>query len=259
MSTNIDERVAREAQAYDEGDVYEHSFRLQSRFWHVFACPNTHYLQHYMRQQVAHHASGSVVLDYGCLTGEFSQELARHQPQQLVGIDISSVGIATARERYGHLADFHVMDAHRTDFADNTFDLIVGQSILHHLDWTTAIQELQRILKPGGKAIFTEPLGDNPGAKLLRRLTPQARTPDEKPVTRSQIQWADRTIGNEHHRFGNLVSVPVAMLTSLLSDNPNNWLLRATDRIDRYLATTSMRYWMRTVILVWEKSDLEER
>lgn len=253
MDSNINERVRREAAAYDEGDVYQHSAKLQRRFWHVFSCPNTVYLQDQFTQAVAQKAPSNIVLDYGCLTGEFSKLLSAYDPKQIVGIDISSVGIAAAKQRYGDLAEFHVMDAHHTHFPDNMFDLVVGQSILHHLDWQIAIRELERILKPGGKAVFIEPLGDNPMAKLMRLVTPRARTRDEIPVTRRQIKQADAIMGNSYHRFGNLLSVPVAMLTSLLIKNPDSFPLRIADWADRRLAKSPFKYWMRTVVLVWEK------
>ena len=140
-----------------------------------------------------------------------------------------------------------------TLFSDNTFDLVVGQSILHHLEWEVAIHELERILKPGGKAVFIEPLGDNPMAKLIRLVTPKARTRDEIPVTKHQIRRANAIMGSSYHRFGNLLSVPVAMLTSLLIKSPDNFFLRTTDWADRHLAKSVLKYWMRTVVLVWEK------
>ena len=249
----IDDRVKREAEAYDEGDVYKNSAQLQKRFWHVFQCPNTLFLENYLEDEVAHKALEAVILDYGCLTGEFSYKLSHYHPKQVIGIDISSVGIAAAQNQYGNVAEFYVMDAHQTDFENDTFDLIVGRSILHHLDWEVAINEIKRILKPGGRAIFMEPLGDNPVARLFRLLTPQARTEDELALSRTQIEQADTMIGNAHHQFGNLVSVPLAMLTSLVIKNPNNFILRVTNKIDRCLANTSLKYWMRTVVLVWEK------
>ena len=254
MNTDTDRRVQREAEAYDEGEVLQRSIELQGRFWHVFKCPNTVFLDRYFDQASLTRVPGSVVLDYGCLVGESSYQLYQHGPQRMVGIDISEMGIAHAKQHYGKQVEFHVMDAHRTTFADNTFDLVVGRSILHHLDWETALQELRRILKPGGVAVFYEPLGDNPAAKLFRLLTPKARTLDEKPLSKSQIKSANRILGNAHHQYGNLVSVPVAMLTSLFLKNPNNRWLRVADAIDRQLAKTPVKHWMRSVVLVWEKT-----
>ena len=250
----MDARVEREQQAYDQGEVFQNSLKLQTRFRHVFFCPNTKWLLGYVDEIIARKAPGGVVLDYGCFTGDLYQQLAPHQPLRIVGIDISTQGIETARARFGSGAEYLVMDAHRTTFADATFDLVVGRSILHHLDWEVAIREVSRILKPGGVAVFTEPLGGNPAAKLIRKLTPKARTKDERPVEREQILFADRVIGSGQHRFGNLFSVPLAMATSLLLKSPENLILKAADPIDRLIARTPMKYWMRQAVLSWVKS-----
>lgn len=248
------ERVQREAEAYNEGDVLQESTRLQRRFWHVFECPNTLYLEDYFRKIIAQQTPGATVLDYGCYNGHFVDVLLQYHPKKVVGIDISDTGIAEAKAHFGQQADFFVMDAHKTDFEDNSFDFVVGRAILHHLDWETAITEIGRILKPGGYAAFIEPLGDNPMAKLLRYLTPKARTLDELPLSKSQIKQADHIIGGSHHRFGNLISVPLAMATSLIAKRPDNWLLKGTDVVDRLVASTPLKYWMRTVVLVWQKT-----
>jgi SAM-dependent methyltransferase len=252
MSTEA--RAEREATAYDRGEVFAESLKLQSRFSHVFFCPNTKWLQSYVDELIAQKAPGGVVLDYGCFTGDLYGVLASHKPARIVGIDISKAGIDEARRRFGQHAEYLVMDAHRTTFADETFDLVVGRSILHHLDWDVAIAEVRRILKPGGMAVFTEPLGGNPGAKLIRALTPKARTPDETPLLRAQIVAADRAIGSQRHRFGNLLSVPCAMVSSLVSKSADNVVLRATDVVDRWIARTPLRYWMRQVVLAWVKA-----
>jgi SAM-dependent methyltransferase len=249
----MDERVEREQQAYDQGEVFRNSLRLQTRFRHVFFCPNTKWLLGYADEIIAGKAPGGVVLDYGCFTGDLYPQLAPHKPARVVGIDISPQGIEQARARFGSAAEYQVMDAHHTSFSDATFDLVVGRSILHHLDWEVAIREVGRILKPGGVAVFTEPLGGNPAAKLIRRLTPKARTKDERPVGREQILLADRIIGEGRHRYGNLFSVPLGMMTSLLLESPENPILKAADPVDRLIARTPLKYWMRQAVLSWVK------
>jgi ubiquinone/menaquinone biosynthesis C-methylase UbiE len=45
-------------------------------------------------------------------------------------------------------------DAHKLDFPENTFDVIYGAGILHHLDYARALLEILRVLRPGGAMIF---------------------------------------------------------------------------------------------------------
>ena len=246
-------RVNREKDAYDSGEVFQESARLQQRFWHVFECPNTKAADQYYKNKIMKICSNAKVLDYGCYKGDETKKILQFKPKEVFGIDISERAIQSARENYNHLAEFHVMDAHQLTFPENTFDAVIGRSILHHLEFEKAILELERVLKPGGTAVFIEPLDDNPLGKLARKMTPKARTRDEKPLSRKQLNWADKQFRRNRHLFYNLFSVPIACLTSLTMSHPNNMLLKLSHFVDLKLATSPLRYWMRSVVLVWEK------
>ena len=169
----------------------------------------------YLDQAIARYAKDKDVLDYGCYDGWMTPRYRAIGPSSITGLDISENAIIKAKVKYGDVARFYTGDAHAMPFPDASFDIVVGRGILHHLDFDAAVEEIRRVLRPGGRAIFVEPLDDNPGAKLLRALTPRARTKDEKPLTRSKILRADVLFGGSSHFFLNLISVPVAMLTSL--------------------------------------------
>ncbi len=140
-------------------------------------------------------AKGSAVLDFGCGRGTYSVQLAK-QAKRVVGIDLSPVAIEQARERARELgisnAEFQVADAESLEFPDETFDLVCGRAILHHLNLPTALRGIARVLKPSGAAVFYEPLGHNPILNLYRRLTPGLRTPDEHPLTMTDLALARR-------------------------------------------------------------------
>ncbi len=53
-------------------------------------------------------------------------------------------------------------------FETGSFDLAIGKAILHHLDPDVGARELARVLAPGGRATFSEPLGTNPLVVLAR-------------------------------------------------------------------------------------------
>jgi len=248
------ERVAREKAAYDGGIVHKESSALQARFLHVFRCPNSLRAERYLDQVVEQCAKDKDVLDYGCYDGWMTPRFHEMGPSSITGLDISENAISAAKTKYGDQAKFYAGDAHAMPFPDESFDLVTGRSILHHLDLDIALQEIRRVLRPRGKAVFVEPLGDNPGAKLFRAITPKARTTDEKPLTRSGILRADTLFGASSHFFVNLVSVPVALSTSLTPLSADNILLRLADRTDLLLANTPLKYWMRFVVLVWHKS-----
>jgi ubiquinone/menaquinone biosynthesis C-methylase UbiE len=66
--------------------------------------------------------------------------------------------------------DGRVADAERIPYEDNTFDLVVGHAVLHHIpDVQAAFAEVLRVLKPGGRFVFAgEPtkVGDVYARKL---------------------------------------------------------------------------------------------
>ncbi|WP_158887389.1 class I SAM-dependent methyltransferase [Amycolatopsis anabasis] len=77
-------------------------------------------------------------------------------------------------EKLGLDVDGRVADAERIPYDDNTFDLVVGHAVLHHIpDVPAAFREVLRVLKPGGRFVFAgEPtkIGDF-YARRLGQLT----------------------------------------------------------------------------------------
>ncbi len=139
---------------------------------------------------ISAHCEGKKLLEYGCGTGSGSKQWLKFGAI-LTGIDISAEGIKKAKEkiaRAGYQADYFVMNAEKTEFPDETFDIVVGMGIIHHLDLSNSFEELRRILKRDGHAVFMEPLGHNPLINLYRKLTPKMRTEDEHPLKLKDIK-----------------------------------------------------------------------
>jgi SAM-dependent methyltransferase len=61
--------------------------------------------------------------------------------------------VELARERLGEDADVRVADLGAPlPYPDDTFDLVVASLALHYVeDWASALAELRRVLKPGGR------------------------------------------------------------------------------------------------------------
>ena len=154
-------------------------------------------------------SEGLRVLEYGCGTGSHSLEIAR-RGGLVTGIDISEMGIRKAQARAEAAqvegAEYLVMDAEEMLFEDNTFDLVIGEGILHHLDLEKSYSEISRVLKPGGQAIFMEPLGHNPAIEIFRMLTPKLRTADEHPLRRRDLKLADKYFSSTKLHYFHLIS-----------------------------------------------------
>ena len=129
-------------------------------------------------------------MEYGCGTGALAFDLAE-QGSNSVAIDISPVAISEAEQvahARGLTARFEEMNAEAMTFDNDSFDLVFGSGILHHLDMERATQEVIGVLRPGGRAVFIEPLGYNPIINAYRRVTPTMRTEDEHPLLRSDLE-----------------------------------------------------------------------
>lgn len=105
-------------------------------------------------------AQGSRLLDFGTGPGENALRLA-HIGYHVEGFDISEKNIEIASELFkknDKNGNFQVSFAEELPYGDDTFELIVGIDILHHVDIKKSINECYRVLKPGGKAFFREPV-----------------------------------------------------------------------------------------------------
>ena len=74
----------------------------------------------------------------------------------------------------------------------NEFDLVYGTGILHHLQINQCLNEISRVLKPGGRLLFIEPLGTNPFINFYRYLTPGSRSKDEHPLLKEDFDNINR-------------------------------------------------------------------
>ncbi|HEX8087357.1 MAG TPA: methyltransferase domain-containing protein [Blastocatellia bacterium] len=163
-------------------------------------------------------SSNKDVLEYGCGPG-FEALFIAKTASTVTGIDISDTAIEQATERgrreRAENVTFRTMDAESMDFDDQSFDLICGMGILHHLDLHKSLSEIARTLRPGGKAIFIEPLGHNPLINLYRKVTPGLRTEDEHPLLMRDLKSMKsyfRKVEPHYFHFGSILAVPFRKL-----------------------------------------------
>lgn len=104
--------------------------------------------------------TGTRALELGCATGRLSARLASLVPN-LVAADIAPGALSTARERLGagsHGVALARLDARRLPFPSSTFDLVIALDLVEHLDSPTEfLEEVARVLRPGGRAILSTP------------------------------------------------------------------------------------------------------
>lgn len=225
-----------------ERDYLLESYRIKSRFPHLQNYPSLLRLKKNM-DFLLQHESGITILDYGCGRGETSLNYLQSKQNKFIGIDLSPVYIEDARLQAikekipAEFYEFQVMDAHHLKFPDHFFELVVGSGILHHLNLEIALNEVFRVLKPGGKALFLEPLAGNPLLKTFRKFTPRARTEEEKPITTRQIKLlSSQPDWNCSFQYCGVLEMPFAMLSSyLFPKNIENPILGISDKVESWL------------------------
>ena len=114
-------------------------------------------------------------LEIGAGTGFFLLNLAQSGVATRLSLsDISPGMVAAAQsnaQSLGLVVDARVADAEHLPFADASFDLVLGHAVLHHIpDVDRALQEVLRVLRPGGRFVFAgEPTRQ--GDRLARPLS----------------------------------------------------------------------------------------
>lgn len=214
------EDFARDANSFIVG-VYASGVFAEAEAWHLAALGDV---------------AGCHVLDYGCGTGGTTSALLA-RGARVTGFDISLLRLQEARQRTSAAPAAYVeCAAEQLPFADAAFDAVLGKQVLHHLDLDVAVAEIARVLRPGGRAVFLEPLIHNPLLEGYRRLTPHLRSPTEKALSMADLARIVAPFRCWSHREFVLLSVLPALAAAKLGAHPR-WtaLQRCLAEVDRRL------------------------
>lgn len=199
--------------------------------------------------------AGRLMLDLGCGRGAHAVHFAQ-SGARVVAVDLSGGMVAMTQRRaiaagVGDRVAVQQMSAESLGFADATFDYVFGHSVLHHTDLAVTRQEVQRVLKPGGRAVFLEPLDHNPALNLFRRLTPWRRTPTEKPLSLAELRFFAEPFARSSHREFYLLALGAFIFVPLRSRalfQPTLHLLNAVDQRMFHRVPALRRYAWVTVL-----------
>jgi SAM-dependent methyltransferase len=105
------------------------------------------------------------LLDIACGSGGPTLRIAEKTGCRVVGLDLHAEGIAAAKTRarergLENCAEFHAGDAAAPlPFGDRSFDALTCIDAINHLpDRARVLREWRRVLKPGGRLLFTDPI-----------------------------------------------------------------------------------------------------
>ena len=151
--------------------------------------------------------AGRTIVDMGCGDGHYTIRLwDRGRPRALTGIDAApaAIKIAVLRKQARPIR-FEVGDAHKLPFPDNSFDMALAQSILHHDNDPADI--LREAFRLAPAILIHEPNGNNFGLKIIEKVSRYHREHAEKSYSSRQIvRWIRQAGGEiEWRRFAGFV------------------------------------------------------
>lgn len=99
------------------------------------------------------------VLDIGCGTGDILAQISKYFKQSF-GIDPIKKFVASALQRSPE-STIKTGNAENLPFKDGSMDYIISHIVFQHVDRDRAVEEVLRVLKPGGRLIISEVLSSH--------------------------------------------------------------------------------------------------
>lgn len=185
--------------------------------------------------------TGRGVLDLACGDAFYSiQFWDRGNPARLVAADgaFNAVKIA-AQNSCSRPISFLVSDAHSLPFADNSFDLVLVQSVLHH-DQNPG-HMIREAFRVAPRILIHEPNGNNIGLKVIEKTSRYHIEHGEKSYRYSRMERWIKDAG------GSVIYTKVAGFVPMFCPD---WMARAMKSIERILESTPFFRWMACAVYV---------
>lgn len=178
-----------------EGPLLNTERRPWNSYWRTYEL-SVDYYQNTYRTPIT-------LLDFGCGPGDNAIRFSKIG-YQVTGFDICEMNVKNCHQLFSlhppeEKADFVCCSAEEIELPSNTFDVVVGIDILHHVDIEKSLLEVKRVLKDNGIAVFREPI-EAPlidkirQTKLMRSLFPNTPslehhiTPDERKLNSADLK-----------------------------------------------------------------------
>lgn len=172
-------------------------------------------------------SSDDKVLEIGCGTGLFTRLVYQKTKARITATDLSEDLLEEAREKFAQ-GNFLKDDAMNMQFGNETFDVVFGSSILHHLNLKKSAEEIYRVLKPGGRMVFAEPNMLNPQIFIQKNIPFIKKWLGDSPDETAIVRWKYKKL-LEQTGFKNVRIFPYDFLHPVTP----KFLIPVIDRIGR--------------------------
>jgi dolichol-phosphate mannosyltransferase len=183
------------------------------------------------------------LLEVGCGTGQ-SLRIYQDLYSTHIGADLSEAALRVAASKFPH-SQWVRTDATQLPFADASFDVVAFSSVLHHIpDYTAAIKEAARVLRPGGRVFAFDPNLLHPAMLFFRWpknpfYISAGVSPNERPLLARDLRQAFQEAGFQDVMARGQSNIPYRRVAPRLL----NLLLTLHNVADWYLQYSGLGRW----------------
>ena len=212
--------------------------------------------------------AGPRVLDYGCGPADFGVWLAT-EGAEVTLLDIAPKAIELGMLRaeasgVGGRVRGLAADASRLPQLETaSFDLVFASAALHHtLKYPGAVEELARVMRPGGRLVLCETWGENPALQVARRLRAMVTREEEDQgeeivLTRRELRRLEPWFGEWRIETFHLLAMGKRLLRGRLERAWAQRVVRILKVTDRAILSVlpALRWWCGEALIVARRSN----
>lgn len=183
----------------------------------------------------------SRVLDVGCSSGNFGEVLINEKKCTVVGLDIDEGDIKIAKKK---LNEAYVLNIEQDDLSKlGTFDAIVFADVLEHLmNPSTSLEKVKKLLKPGGKILFSLPNMSHVSTRL-RLIEGSFDYTPTGILDRTHLHYYDQTevdqvFSNARLKIQEIMPTTITFTEKMIEDRLSKVGLKASKAFHEHLNRT---------------------
>lgn len=212
--------------------------------------------------------AGLKVLDYGCGPADFGVWMAT-EGAEVTLLDISQTAVelgilrAEASGVGGQVRGVAADASHLPQLADASYDLVFACASLHHtLKYDGAVEELARVVRPGGRLVLCETWGENPLLGLARRARAWVAGEEEDQgeeivLSRRELRRLEPWFEDWRIETFHFLSMAKRLLRGRLKRRAVRAALSVLENADRAMigAVPPLRWWCGEALIIARRSS----